>query len=108
MGIAVLGLLVGLFAGWLLWERDGWTPPPPLPIDVGSGRYVALGDSYVAGEGLEPWEGGTEDSPVGNRCHRSAIWAYSQLLTFAEDSKIVRVFRACSGAVTANAYDTPQ
>jgi GDSL-like Lipase/Acylhydrolase family len=104
----VLSLLVfalGTGVGWWSSRRDP-PPPPPVVIDLPAGRYVALGDSYSAGEGLDPWEGGTQDAPKGNRCHRSSTWAYSRLLTFVNET--TPLHRACSGAVIANAYDTPQ
>ena len=105
---ASLGLVVfvlGVGVGWWTSRRDP-PPPPPIEIDLPAGRYVAIGDSYSAGEGLDPWESGTEDAPVGNRCHRSRIWAYSRLLTFANETTGVQ--RACSGAVIDNVYVTAQ
>jgi lysophospholipase L1-like esterase len=81
--------------------------PGPVPIDLGSGRYVALGDSFSAGEGLEPFIAGTQDTNEGgDRCHRSERFAYALLLTFVEETKTV--FRACSGAKVANVFDTTQ
>jgi lysophospholipase L1-like esterase len=59
-----------------------------------AGRYVALGDSYSAGEGLRPFQPG---SPGG--CDRSP-YAYPLLLTLSKDVQID--FRACSGAVTSD------
>jgi hypothetical protein len=73
--------------------------------------YVAMGDSYSSGEGVEPWESGT-DSQVAvpfwplpaygtlklNLCHRSEK-AYSALL--ADRLNLPRrKFIACSGATT--------
>ena len=63
-------------------------------------RYVALGDSFASGEGLPPYEPGT-DTAV-NQCHRSAAQSYPELL---EDRRLPRFDRltsvACSGALTA-------
>src|SRR4051794_1539036 len=55
---------------------------------VGSGAtYVALGDSYAAGEGLGPFEAGTHTpasgspntDPAKNTCHRSQQDGYGSL-----------------------------
>ncbi len=78
-----------------------------------TGRYVALGDSFAAGEGAWDYEEGTDfddrDDPwpfndheeEHNRCHRSAN-AYAQLLAagnrFAGGAKFV----ACSGAESSD------
>lgn len=72
-------------------------PRPPRPHPSG---YVALGDSYASGEGLFPFEPGTEG--VGE-CHRSQTQSHPTLL--AESGR--RSFRplvsvACSGAITAD------
>ena len=72
-------------------------------------RYVALGDSYSAGQGnppfLSPTDGGGDPflSPpfngVGNYCHRSSA-AYPELVSTAYATSLL--FYACSGAVTAD------
>jgi lysophospholipase L1-like esterase len=91
----VLGL--GLFIGALAnaanhRQRDVDDQVPVIPTVTGiSGRYVALGDSYSAGEGLGPYQ------PGSDACHRSTF-AYPMLLTFGEPVEVD--FRACSGAVT--------
>src|SRR3954447_24676710 len=61
-----------------------------LPDDTS--RYVALGDSYSAGEGVEPYEPRSGDYPEGDDCHRSLL-AYPRLLTF--DHGVEVTFRAC-------------
>lgn len=77
----------------------------PLVSNV-SGTYVALGDSYSAGEGLRPFNHNTRglaaDGPESNRCHRSQR-AYSQLLEFKGAEPSER-FIACSGAVIDDIY----
>lgn len=66
-------------------------------------NYVALGDSYSSGEGVEPFENGTDtpsDKDNYNACHRSAS-SYARLL--AADASLnlkVQRFIACSGAKT--------
>ena len=71
--------------------------------------YLALGDSYSSGEGVEPFEPGTNFSGV-NECHRSDS-AYARLIS-GTSPKIpalgVQGFRACSGAVTENIRYGPQ
>jgi hypothetical protein len=107
--VAIVSLVVGVLVGHLLWVSPPEPPPPlkPVPLDLHQqGRYVALGDSYSAGEGLAPWEPGTEDSPQGDRCHRSAETSYPLLLTFVFPTETV--LRACSGAVVTNVYDEVQ
>lgn len=59
--------------------------------------YVALGDSYSAGEGAPPFLAGT-DGP-SDFCHRS-VNAYSQVL--GRDFSITPQSHACSGAKTAD------
>jgi lysophospholipase L1-like esterase len=62
-------------------------------------RTVALGDSYAAGEGLSPYQAGT-DTPL-NRCHRSPR-AYSALLAAGRRPVLGSVRSvACSGAKTS-------
>lgn len=60
-------------------------------------NYVALGDSYSSGQGVAPYEPGTENS-----CARSRD-AYSRLLSRSPAMKLnLRAFVACSGAVSSN------
>jgi hypothetical protein len=85
------------------------TPPPTLPPPQNF-KYVALGDSYSSGEGIEPfWE------PT-NKCHRS-IEAYAMFIEepgkegTAIFDRIRRGgvewgFQACSGSETKNVLPT--
>jgi hypothetical protein len=67
-------------------------------------RYVALGDSFSAGQGAPPFIDGT-DGPQ-DYCHRSTV-AYSQLLAQAYSISWQNLrFEACSGAQTSNIYNT--
>jgi hypothetical protein len=69
---------------------------PPVVLPEGRRIYVALGDSYSAGEGVRPYLAGTGDpADGGDRCHRSTA-AYALQIRFAE--KVEVRFRACSGA----------
>jgi lysophospholipase L1-like esterase len=72
-------------------------PPHPRPQRKRI-RYVALGDSYSSGEGVAPYEPGTDTSR--DRCHRSTR-AYPRLLTLP-GARLTRDFYACTGATTAN------
>ena len=64
------------------------TPAPPL-------QYAALGDSYSSGEGLAPFQPGTDTA--ADTCHRSDQ-AYSQYVMPRPDPDL---FIACSGQDTA-------
>lgn len=76
-------------------------------IDLSPGRYVALGDSYSAGEGLAPFVEGTGDlDDGGDRCHRSNQYAYPLKLRFVNPTR--RLFRACSGAEVEHVFDEVQ
>ncbi|WP_160169697.1 SGNH/GDSL hydrolase family protein [Amycolatopsis rifamycinica] len=71
------------------------TPAQPVPVP-----YVALGDSYSSGEGVEPFE--PSSNAGNNMCHRSNF-AYSQLTSSnpkRASSLALGKFVACSGAET--------
>ena len=72
--------------------------PRPLPEpDV----YVALGDSFASGEGVQPYLAGSGDA--GDACHRSRS-AYATAV--AEATGLTLRFRACSGATIADMFRT--
>jgi hypothetical protein len=65
--------------------------------------YMALGDSYAAGEGLGPYEDGTDvpSGPNQNMCHRSVSGAFDSLNNRTVLPTVTdRGFWACSGATT--------
>ena len=69
-----------------------YTPPPP--------KYVAMGDSFSSGEGVPPFEAGTDTG--SNKCHRSSA-AYPRLLEKDWNLDLGPAdFVACSGATTGN------
>lgn len=70
------------------------------PSDAHGGRYVALGDSYASGFGLEPYS----TLPVLG-CFQSEI-DYPHRVAEALELQLTDV--SCTGAVTANLIDTPQ
>jgi hypothetical protein len=66
---------------------------------VSRGGYVALGDSYAAGEGLPPYEPGTDTAT--DQCHRSLHYSYPRLLQAGPLPQFDRLTDvACSGAMT--------
>lgn len=77
------------------------TPTPTTTPPVSS-HYVALGDSYSAGEGTGDYLPGTNDPSLFDTCHRSPH-AYGPLLDTARQLGSM-VFAACSGAVTDDMY----
>lgn len=84
-------------------QADSQTSFAVGEFGIASVSYVALGDSYSAGEGAPPFMQGT-DGP-GDFCHRSAS-AYSQVLGQAYNIK--PRFYACSGATTADITSQPR
>lgn len=101
---SLLRLLISLTILGALVACTGDSPESPITID--SGRYVALGDSYSAGEGLGDYlEGAGDPKDDGDDCHRSEK-AYPKLLEFVGDVEVV--FRACSGALIPHLSETPQ
>lgn len=67
--------------------------------------YVALGDSYASGEGLVPYEQGTDTAT--NSCHRSTDDSYPELLERSDVRAYNRLTSvACSGATTASLFTT--
>ena len=85
------------------------------PRAAASGRlsgaaYVALGDSYASGEGLSPYEAGTDvaSGPQRNQCHRSATQAYADLSPpVVLPSVTDRAFWACAGATVVDMETRP-
>src|SRR5687768_3136073 len=71
-----------------------------------AGQYVALGDSYSAGEGLTPYKPGTQDrDDGGNRCHRSN---HAYPVKVGAALAVEPVFVACSGAEAQHLFDSVQ
>lgn len=109
VGSIVVAFVIGAVAGSIVGPIDGDDGDGvAVEVDLGRpGRYVALGDSYSAGEGLAPFRDGTQDiADGGYRCHRSTRFAYPLLLRFVQPTR--SFFRACSGAVVENVFDVIQ
>lgn len=100
LGSSVLVLVVGIAV--LSWVRQGpfiQNNTDPTPRFTVAGTYVALGDSYAAGEGLKPYQDGTAETA----CDRSKRYAYSVLLSAALASTTT-TYRACSGGLVPHIY----
>ena len=99
----------------LRYRREVAVPEAPIvgddPDDPVIDTYVALGDSYSAGEGLKEYEEGTGglDPATGHtNCHRSDAQAYPEVIPFEPEPEMT--FVACSGAITVDVetgYDDP-
>lgn len=98
------GCLDGTFSFTAALTQDEPPPPGLLPEGPRTINYVALGDSYSAGEGVQPFLAGT-DTP-SDRCHRSK-YAYSRAVQLSP-LPLSRSFFACSGATTSNLLTTVQ
>ncbi|MCP3997703.1 MAG: SGNH/GDSL hydrolase family protein [bacterium] len=91
LAIPVVALVV-----WGIWIGPTPDHADPTPVDDSSRPVlVAIGDSFISGEGTGFYLDGTSTS--ANLCHRSS-WAYPYLV--AEQRKYRLVFAACSGAKT--------
>jgi hypothetical protein len=98
---ALLGVAVGLVISlaWVIGSayyannESASAGRSPI-IKTVTGTYVALGDSYSAGQGLGPFEPGS----ITNGCNRSPKFAYPELLAFSGQRE-TPTFEACSGAI---------
>jgi hypothetical protein len=121
LGVNLLAGLGGLTVGMVVFalvvvtasvirlaslSDDSIAVPPVRGI---TGDYVALGDSYSAGEGLDPFDPYTGTD--GDDCHRSSR-AYSQWLVFDPNptnlggiAQPMHRFAACSGAIVRDVYE---
>jgi lysophospholipase L1-like esterase len=92
----VLGALIGLLTAAAVTSATASAVIPPPPGGGPAYRYVALGDSYASGEGLSPYESGSDTS--SDQCHRSTR-SYPFLL---HNELAFGAFHdyACSGATT--------
>ena len=99
---ATLGVVVAIaYLGISAWHENQDVPaghPLPAALTGINGGYVALGDSYSAGEGLVPFAPGT----AATNCDRSVNDAYPDLLVKLlrrQDPQASFSFTACSGAL---------
>ena len=98
LGIVVA---VALLLGSAIHQNNLTPSAPVIPVvrDV-TGDYVAIGDSYSAGEGLTPFQAGTAQT----NCDRSVSQAYPEKLRFTPPLAS-RSFTACSGAIVHDLLD---
>jgi len=94
---------IGIFGYFHTLPRTDYGSGTPT-VDRSRPLMVALGDSFIAGEGAGYYLAGTNDEG-SNTCHR-ANSAYPFLVAKNLDYRLVSA--ACSGAVTANVTDLPQ
>lgn len=99
---AALGVIVAVaYLGGSAWLESQDVPaghPMPSAITGIHGGYVALGDSYSAGEGLPPFAPGTSQTS----CDRSQGYAYPDLLITLlrrQEHGAPFSYTACSGAL---------
>ncbi len=89
----VLLMMVGYVLAWGLVERT--SPAAEAAIDPGDRpTIVALGDSFISGEGAAEFFAGTNDAG-GNQCRRAPT-SHPYLIAEALDAQVLSV--ACSGA----------
>jgi lysophospholipase L1-like esterase len=83
-------------------QSDGGssTPTPGTPVPVSD--YVALGDSYSAGQGNPPYLAGTDTKR--DQCHRSTFGYPFQTSLAVGFFTPQFIFRACSGAVISDFF----
>jgi GDSL-like Lipase/Acylhydrolase family len=100
LGVAVAIAYLGISA----WYENADVPagyPLPAALTGVHGDYLALGDSYSAGNGLAPYVAGT----AATGCNQSANSAYPDLLftlLHKQDPSASFTFNACSGALTGD------
>ena len=92
--LLVLGILVGFVAGWL---QNAIASPFDEEPGGGPVKVVAMGDSYISGEGATQFFRNTDND--SNRCRRAPT-AYPYAIKRILDLNLV--FTACSGAKTTD------
>jgi len=94
-GEAIIAVvIIGFVAVWGM--ADGYTSLPVDPHPAGEVRLLALGDSFISGEGADDYFPGTNQLGADrNECRRSPT-AYPYLI--AESAGYSLDFLACSGA----------
>ncbi|MGH9273850.1 MAG: GDSL-type esterase/lipase family protein, partial [Acidimicrobiales bacterium] len=97
--VVLLVALVWAAAPRDLPARDAVRPQPGQPF------FVAMGDSYISGEGAEQFFEGTNNKDEGNECRRAPT-AYPVRLAEQDSAAIPDrvLFLACSGALGVDLY----
>ena len=85
-----------------LGEDIAWDAVAFVPVSAPAASYVAMGDSYSSGEGIQPYDPDSDFSYLGmlNACHRSVSGAYPRMVAASLGSDAEFHFTACSGAET--------
>ena len=100
----VVAVLVGTSMVWLTFDRVDDIPSDPNP--TAQDRILALGDSYISGEGAPHYfEGTNVRKGAGNECRRSTT-AYPYIL--ASETGMGLDFLACSGAKAGQLHLPPE
>ena len=94
----VLLMLAGFVVAWGLVDRTVTLAEAAPVTDGAPVRIVALGDSFISGEGAPEFFAGTNDAG-GNQCRRAPT-AHPYLMAAALETNVVSV--ACSGAKIAD------
>ena len=100
----VIVLLLGGLVVWTVEDRTDTAPLDPVPEATKAGTIVALGDSYMSGEGALRYFAGT-DVHGHNDCRRSSS-AFAYLVAHQLQRHLV--FAACSGATAEQLWKTAQ
>ena len=101
----VIMVVVALMIAWSLLPRDS----APLRFEPGNGSVlVALGDSFISGEGAKRFYEGT-NTKGENQCRRAST-AYSTMLVQQDSAQLPDkvLFLACSGAKARHINGKPQ
>lgn len=103
LAAALLTLVLGVTSAGVAAPAQAHDRVTSTAAAAGPARYVALGDSYASGEGLAPYETGTDTST--DRCHRSVELSYPELLERGDDPAFDGLGSvACSGGVTTSLF----
>jgi lysophospholipase L1-like esterase len=97
--VFVLGVVAGVAVMLLINWLRGTTTQTQVVEDLTGGdiKVVALGDSYISGEGAKQFFLGTDTDT--NRCRRAPT-AYPYIIKQAMNLRLI--YAACSGALTKN------
>jgi lysophospholipase L1-like esterase len=102
VSVAIAAVVILTFGWWI--TRSPEPPKSPETDPPEALRLVALGDSYMSGEGARQFFAGSDD-PRRNKCRRAPT-AYPNIVV--ERLGLGLTFAACSGAYTHHILHTDQ